>query len=41
MTYTMNKAELGKLSVIQGAVDGAYTVKEAARRLGLSERRIK
>jgi transposase len=43
MKYMMSKAELGKLTVIQGAVDGAYTVKEAARRLRLhlSERRIK
>jgi transposase len=37
----MSKAELGKLTVIQGAVDGACAVKEAAQRLQLSERRIK
>jgi transposase len=41
MKYTMSKNELGKLTVIQGAVDGVYTVKEAARRLHLSGRRIK
>jgi transposase len=41
MKYTMSKGELGKLTVIQGAVEGVYTVKEAARRLHLSERRIK
>ncbi|MDR3342139.1 MAG: helix-turn-helix domain-containing protein [Treponema sp.] len=37
----MNKAELGKVALIQGAIDGAYTVSEAARRLGLSKRRVK
>jgi hypothetical protein len=41
MKYMMSKAELGKLALIQGALDGAYTVSEAARRLGLSERRVK
>jgi transposase len=41
MKYMMSKGELGKLTVIQGAVDVAYTVKEAAQRLQLSERRIK
>ncbi|MDR3343924.1 MAG: helix-turn-helix domain-containing protein, partial [Treponema sp.] len=37
----MSKAALGKLALIQGAIDGAYPVSEAARRLGLSERRVK
>jgi transposase len=37
----MSKTELGKPTVIQEAVDGARAVKEAARRLHLSERRIK
>ncbi|MDR1229863.1 MAG: ISNCY family transposase [Spirochaetaceae bacterium] len=37
----MSKRELGKLAIIQGAVDGVYTVKEAALRLHLGERRIK
>jgi transposase len=37
----MNKDELGKLAVIRGAADGVCTVKEAARRLHLSGRRIK
>jgi hypothetical protein len=37
----MTKGELGKLTLIQGAIDGVYTVREAAQRLGLSERRIK
>jgi transposase len=41
MKHTMNKDELRKLVIIRGAVDGAYTVKEAARRLHLSGRRIK
>ncbi|MDR0718543.1 MAG: hypothetical protein LBF78_02830, partial [Treponema sp.] len=31
----MSKDELGKLIVIQGVVDGVYTVKEAARRFTL------
>jgi hypothetical protein len=41
MKYIMSETELGKLTVIQGAVEGLYTVKEAARRLRLSGRRIK
>jgi hypothetical protein len=41
MKYMMSKAELGKLTVIQGVVDGVRAVKEAAQRLQLSERRIK
>jgi transposase len=41
MKYIMNKETLGKLALIQGAVEGRYTVLEAARRLNLSARRIK
>jgi hypothetical protein len=41
MKYIMSETELGELAVIQGAVEGVYTVKEAARRLHLSGRRIK
>ena len=41
MKYIMSKKTLAKLTVIQGAAEGLYTVKEAARKLSLSERRIK
>ena len=41
MKYIMSKEALGKLSVIQGAIEGRYTVKEAAKRLALCTRRIK
>jgi transposase len=41
MKYTMSAEELGKLAMIKGAIDGAYTVREAAKRLKLSERHIK
>jgi len=41
MKYIMSKKTLVKLTVIQGAAEGRYTVKEAARKLSLSERRIK
>jgi hypothetical protein len=34
MKYTMNKDELGKLVIISGTVDGAYTIKEAAAPTG-------
>ena len=37
----MSKETLGKLTLIQGAVDGRYTVSEVAIRLGLTERRVK
>jgi len=37
----MSKKTLGKLTLIQGAVDGRYTVSEVAIRLGLTERRVK
>ena len=41
MKYIMSKKALAKQAVIQGALEGRYTVKEAAIRLSLSERRIK
>ena len=37
----MSQKTAGKMAVIQGAVEGKYTVMEAARRLNLSARRIK
>ena len=37
----MSKETAGKLAVIQGAVEGKYTVMETARKLNLSARRIK
>jgi uncharacterized membrane protein len=33
MKYTMSTKELVRLAVIKGAIDGAYTVKQAARKL--------
>ncbi|MDR1901052.1 MAG: helix-turn-helix domain-containing protein [Treponema sp.] len=41
MKYTMRKKEPAKLTLIQGAIEGVYTVSEAAKRLHLSERRVK
>jgi transposase len=41
MKYTMSMKEPARLAVIKGAVDGAYTVKQAARKLGASTRQIK
>jgi hypothetical protein len=41
MKYTMNAKELARLAVIKGAIDGAYTVKQVDRRLGVSMRRVK
>ena len=32
---------MGRVSLIQGALDGVYTVRDVAKRLGLSERRVK
>jgi transposase-like protein len=40
MKYTMNTKELARLTVIKGAIDGAYTVKQAARKLGISGRQV-
>ncbi|MDR1256465.1 MAG: helix-turn-helix domain-containing protein [Spirochaetaceae bacterium] len=37
----MSAGELGKLTLIKGAIDVAYTVRETAKRLRLSERHIK
>jgi transposase len=41
MEYTMNTKELARLTVIKGAVDGAYTVRQAALKLGVSTRQVK
>ena len=41
MKYIMSKEALGKYALIKGAVEGRYTVSEVARRLDVSERRIK
>jgi transposase len=41
MKYMMSAGELEKLSLIKGAIDGVYTVREAAKRLKLSGRHIK
>jgi transposase len=41
MKYMMSTKELARLTVIKGAIDGAYTVKQAAKRLGVSTRWVK
>jgi hypothetical protein len=41
MKYTMNTKELARLTVIKGAIDGVYTVKQAARKPGVSAWRVK
>jgi transposase len=41
MKYTMSTKELARLAIIKGAIDGAYTVKQAALKLGVSTRRVK
>jgi hypothetical protein len=41
MKYTMSMKELDRLAVIKGAIDGAYTVKQAVRKLGASTRQVK
>jgi transposase len=41
MKYLMSEKNLGKLKVIESALEGRYTVKEAALKLGLSPRRVK
>ncbi|MDR1220484.1 MAG: hypothetical protein LBK73_12865 [Treponema sp.] len=40
MKYTMSAVALGKLPLIEG-IDGAYTVREADKRLMMSERHVK
>ncbi|MDR0377782.1 MAG: hypothetical protein LBH70_08320 [Spirochaetaceae bacterium] len=37
----MSTKEPARLSVIKGSIDGAYTVKQAARKFGVSTRRVK
>jgi hypothetical protein len=41
MKYIMSKAELEKLTLIKGAMDGKYTVDYIAKRLGISTRQVK
>jgi transposase len=41
MKYMMSTKELARLTVIKGAIDGVYTVKQAARKLGMSARWVK
>jgi transposase len=41
MKYTMSTKELARLVVIKGAIDKVYTVKQAARKLAISTRRVK
>jgi transposase len=41
MKYMMNTKELARLTVIKGAIDGVYTAKRAAGKLGISARRVK
>jgi transposase len=41
MKYTMNMQELARLTVIKGTIDGVYTAKQAARKLGISTRWVK
>ncbi len=41
MKYVMSKSEIGKVTLIEGALAGKYTVSEVSKRLGLSRRRVK
>jgi transposase len=41
MKYTMSTKELARLTVIKGAIDGVYTVKQAALKLGVSTWQVK
>jgi transposase len=41
MKYMMNTKELARLTVINGTLDGAYTVKQAAKKFGMSTRCVK
>ncbi|MDR2434621.1 MAG: hypothetical protein LBD47_08640 [Treponema sp.] len=36
--YTMSTKELARLTVIKGAIEGVYTVKQATRKLRISTR---
>jgi transposase len=41
MKYTMSKEEIERLTLIKGAIEGKYTVRFIAKRLQVSERRVK
>jgi hypothetical protein len=41
MKYMMNTKEPARLTVIKGAIDGVYTAKQAAGKLGISTRWVK
>jgi hypothetical protein len=41
MKYTMSTKERTRLTVIKGTIDGSYTVKQAAWKLGMSTRWVK
>jgi transposase len=41
MKYSMSKEELGRLALIQGALEGNYTAVYVAKRLGVSVRQVK
>jgi hypothetical protein len=41
MEHMMSTKELARLTVIKGAIDGAYTAQQAARKLGISTRWVK
>ncbi|GMO39944.1 MAG: hypothetical protein Ta2B_19740 [Termitinemataceae bacterium] len=41
MKYIMSDKEIGRLTLIKGAIDGVYTVGYVAKRLSISTRRVK
>jgi hypothetical protein len=41
MKYMTSTKELSRLAVIKSAIDGAYTAKRAAKKLGISARWVK
>jgi transposase len=41
MKVMMSRIELAKAAVIKGAIDGAYTAAQAAKKLGVSARWVK
>jgi hypothetical protein len=41
MRHLMTKEDLGELTLIQGAIDGAYTVHEIDKGLGISTPGVK